>query len=91
MGQQLQEAGFSNQSVVIEKQKILLGGPDTFVGNMQFPLGVIAKTWWDENGRAEDLQELNSIMEKVVAEHAGESGEIELEFEAIMGWGWKSE
>ena len=90
MRQQLQEAGFQQQGVVVEKKKVRVGSADTFVASMQFPLGMLAKKWWAEDDRAEKLQELNGIMARVAAEEAGEGGEVELEFEGIAGWGWKS-
>lgn len=91
MRQQLQEAGFSHNSFVVEKKKVRVGTPGTFVTNMVFPLGMMARRWWEEDGRAERLQELNGAMEKVVVEGAGEGGMVDLEFEGIVGWGWKSE
>ncbi|USP76393.1 S-adenosyl-L-methionine-dependent methyltransferase [Curvularia clavata] len=90
MGQQLQEAGFPNQSVVTEKKTVRVGSPETFVTTMFFPIGFISKKWWEEDGREDKVQELNSVMKKVTAETAKEDGAVELEFEGIIGWGWKS-
>lgn len=58
---------------------------------MQFALGVVARKWWKEEDNAKKLQELRNTVEKVDAEDVGHRGVVQLEFDGIVGLGWKSQ
>jgi hypothetical protein len=56
---------------------------------MQFPLKMILASFWPEDKREDYLKELNEIMTKEVGKKTNEKGEVELDFEGIIAWGWK--
>ena len=58
---------------------------------MQFPLQIV-KAYWPEDKQEAYLKELNNIMyAEVVKMAGGETQSVEMEFEGIVGWGWKGE
>ncbi|KNG45180.1 coq5 family [Stemphylium lycopersici] len=90
MVQQLEEAGLQDVDSLEEKRGICCGTPDVWTTSMQFPLGVAVKTWWEQGKRDAQLGELNGVMKKVATENLAENGEVEMEFDGVVGWGWKS-
>lgn len=89
--QQLEEAGFQDVDTLKEKRRICCGTPDVWTTSMQFPLGVAVKTWWEEGKKDAQLGELNGTMKEMATENLAENGEVEMEFDGVVGWGWKSE
>ncbi|KAH6882923.1 S-adenosyl-L-methionine-dependent methyltransferase [Alternaria rosae] len=87
--QQFEAAGLGRVGTSNQKEAVRVGTPDVFVGSMQFPLHYVRSTWWQ--GQREGLmEELNGAMRGIVQQEVGEDGEVELGFDGVVGWGWKS-
>ncbi|KAL1798930.1 hypothetical protein ACET3X_002967 [Alternaria dauci] len=89
VAQQLEAAGLQRVDTSTQKESIRAGTPEVFMASMQFPLQFVARTWWG-NERDGVLEELSDAMRGIVEEEIGEDGEMGMEFDGIMGWGWKS-
>jgi hypothetical protein len=89
LASRLQEAGFDKVDTVREKKTAEVGTPDLFMETMQFPLRMIT-TFWDEGKEQQLLEELNEVMLGEVQREAGDDGVVRMEFDANVGWGWKS-
>jgi hypothetical protein len=64
---------------------------DRFVETMNFPLMAMVKPLWPADKQDALLAELTEILLKeVVSMAGGEDKEVELEFEALLGWGVKA-
>jgi hypothetical protein len=50
----------------------------------------MAKIWWEKE-RNGVLEELSDAMKGIVENEIGEDGEVGMEFDGIVGWGWKSD
>jgi hypothetical protein len=56
---------------------------------MQFPL-TMTKSFWPEDKQDTYFKQLIEIMNREVVQMAGgEDKEVEMEFEGLVGWGWK--
>lgn len=88
--QQFEAAGLGRVGTSNQKEAVRVGTPDVFVGSMQFPLHYVRNTWW-QGQREGLLEELNGAMKGIVQQEVGEDGEVELGFDGVVGWGWKSD
>ncbi|KAH7355668.1 S-adenosyl-L-methionine-dependent methyltransferase [Pyrenochaeta sp. MPI-SDFR-AT-0127] len=87
----LVEAGFTKVDTVREKHVAGCGTPKEFVETMSFPLRFVAM-FWDEEKRNEWSAELSKLMlEEAIKTAGGEEEQVRLEFDGIIGWGWKNE
>ena len=89
MVQQLKAVGLQQVDTSTQTEGVRAGAPKDFMGSMQFPLQFVVKTWW-EGERDGILEELSDAMKGIVEEETGEDGEMEMEFDGVVGWGWKS-
>ncbi|KAI4671219.1 uncharacterized protein J4E88_009252 [Alternaria novae-zelandiae] len=89
LAQQLEAVGLGRVGTSNEKKAVSVGTPDVFVATMQFPLQYVRSTWW-QGEREGILEDLNGAMKGIVQQEVGEDGEVELVFDGIVGWGWKS-
>jgi hypothetical protein len=89
LAQQLEAAGIERVGTSSQNKVVRVGKPEVFITSMQFPLHFVRETWW-QGEREGILEELNGAMKGVVEEEVGEDGEVELEFDGVVGWGWKS-
>lgn len=87
--QQLKAAGLQQVDTSTQMEGVRVGAPKVFMGSMQFPLQFVVKTWW-KGERDGILEELNDAMKGIVEEETGEDGEMGMEFDGVVGWGWKS-
>ena len=89
LAQQFEAVGLGRVGTSNEKKAVSVGTPDVFVETMQFPLQYVRSTWW-QGEREGILEDLNGAMKGIVQQEVGEDGEVELEFDGVVGWGWKS-
>lgn len=90
VARRLSEAGFENVDVVREKRVGKCGTPKAFMETMEFPMRFVTGDW-DEGTREELWTELRALMlEEAVKDAGGEDEQVVLEFDANVGWGWKS-
>ncbi|KAF2644410.1 S-adenosyl-L-methionine-dependent methyltransferase [Massarina eburnea CBS 473.64] len=88
--QTLEDAGFIDVDVVIQKERVDCGTPEQFADTMFMLMGLIA-SFWEENKRADLTQKVLRELKKVVEEEIGRDGRFVLEFEGIVGVGRKPE
>ncbi|KAJ4335813.1 hypothetical protein N0V95_008788 [Ascochyta clinopodiicola] len=89
--QQLLEAGLQGVETVQRKLKIDCGTPEVFMTTMGFVLGMLSKGW-SEDVREKWLKEVGETMKEVVVEEAGGMDKhVLMDFEGIVGVGWKGE
>lgn len=89
LAQQFEAEGLGRVGTFKERKAVRVGAPDVFVATMQFPLQYVRSTWW-QGEREGILEDLNGAMKSIVQKEVGEDGEVELEFDGVVGWGWKS-
>lgn len=90
VAQRLKAAGLQRADTSTQKESIRAGTPKVFIESMQFPLQFMAKIWWEKE-RNGVLEELSDAMKGIVENEIGEDGEVGMEFDGIVGWGWKSD
>ncbi|CAN9100485.1 unnamed protein product [Alternaria alternata] len=90
VAQRLEAAGLQRADTSTQKESIRAGTPKVFIESMQFPLQFMAKIWWEKE-RNGVLEELSDAMKGIVENEIGEDGEVGMEFDGIVGWGWKSD
>ncbi|KAK7186710.1 hypothetical protein DPSP01_001063 [Paraphaeosphaeria sporulosa] len=87
--QQLENAGFQNVDIVVEKRTVAVGTPEHFCESMKLPLKMFAGQW-EESKRDQISKEVMEELKKVMLEVAGgEEGECYMTMEGIVGSGWK--
>ncbi|KAI4646741.1 hypothetical protein J4E93_004964 [Alternaria ventricosa] len=89
LAQQFEAASLEKVETCGQKEAVHVGKPDVFMGSMQFPLHYVRNTWW-QSEREGLVEELNGAMKGLVQREVGEDGEVELVFDGVVGWGWKS-
>lgn len=56
---------------------------------MSYPTRMFS-AYWEENKRDEWLQELNGIiLDTAIQDARGKDKQVPLEFDGVVGWGWK--
>lgn len=87
--QQLEEAGFQDVDIVVEKKNVPCGTPQEFCESMRVPLTMLTGQW-SENERQEILKDVLAELKKVMLEEAGGKEEqCYMAMEGIVGSGWK--
>lgn len=87
----LEEAGLERVHTVQRKFNVDCGTPDLFMTTMGFMLGMLSKQWPEEK-REKWSREVAETMMSVVTEDAGGADKhFFLDFEGIVGVGWKKE
>ncbi|KAF2440085.1 S-adenosyl-L-methionine-dependent methyltransferase [Karstenula rhodostoma CBS 690.94] len=86
--QQLEEAGFADVDVVVEKRIVELGTPEQFCESLRLPL-MMFESLWEEGRKEVILEEVMRALRRVMGEEAGEAGKCYMAMEWVVGSGWK--
>jgi hypothetical protein len=58
---------------------------------MSFPLKMLVQPFWPADTSEALMKELEGVMRGEVVKMAGsEDGIVEMEFEAVLAWGWRA-
>ncbi|KAF9690498.1 hypothetical protein EKO04_011289 [Ascochyta lentis] len=88
---QLREAGLQRVETVQKMVTVDCGTPDVFMTTMGFVLGMLSKQW-SEDVRDKWLNEVEGTMKGILIEEAGGMDKpVFMEFEGIVGVGWKGQ
>ncbi|KAF2677353.1 S-adenosyl-L-methionine-dependent methyltransferase [Lentithecium fluviatile CBS 122367] len=86
----LEKEGMRDVQIVQEKKRVDCGTPAQFVETMSLPLQMVAGAW-EEGERAALVKEVGDSVRRIASEEAGGEGEtVWMEFEGIVGFGWKA-
>jgi hypothetical protein len=89
--ERLEEVGLERVEVVQRTETVDCGNPDNFMTTMGFVMDILGKQW-EEGKRDRWSKEVKETMKSIVTETAGGADKhLFLDFEGIVGVGWKGE
>ena len=88
--EELQKANFEDVEVVQKKEVVSCGTPAQFAETMAMPLMIVVGGWPEEDRDRLRKEMLEAFEEVGVEEAGGKQSTITMEFEGIVGMGWKA-